>query len=110
MRYAVRGNLKKYHKRSICISRFLRAENVSPRVVGMFYKATVQAILLFGSETWFLSPTAMKQLEGIHLRAAWRMAKEHTPCLVPGTDTWQYPATEEVFEEVALYSVEHYIR
>ena len=107
---AVRGNLKKARKCWARISRLLRAENVSPWVAGMFYKATVQAILLFGSETWCLSPSAMRQLEGFHVRAAWRMAKDNKPSLVPVTDDWLYPVTEDVFEEVGLYSVEHYIR
>ncbi len=30
----------------------------------MFYKATVQAVLLFGAETWNLTETALKQLKG----------------------------------------------
>jgi hypothetical protein len=53
-----------------CWARVLRAENATARTCGMFYKATVQAILLFGSETWSLSPTSVKRLEGFHIRAA----------------------------------------
>ncbi len=34
------------------------------------YKAVVQAVLLFGSETWKLSPASLKSLEGFHIRAA----------------------------------------
>jgi hypothetical protein len=34
----------------------------------------VQAVLLFGSETWKLSPLSLKSLEGFHLRAACCMA------------------------------------
>ena len=49
---AVGCNLKKARKSWSRISRVLRAENASPRVCGLFYKATVQAVLLFGSETW----------------------------------------------------------
>ena len=51
---AARGNLKKAKKCWARLSRVLRSENASPRVSGMFYKATVQAVqavLLFGSET-----------------------------------------------------------
>ena len=76
----------------------------------MFYKATIQAVLLFGSETWTLTPTAMKQLEGFHVRAAWRMAgPNNRPRLDPETKIWHYPSTEDVFEEVGLFSVAHYI-
>jgi hypothetical protein len=53
---ATRSNLKKARKSWARISHVLRAENASPEVSGVFYKATVQAMLLFGSETWKLSP------------------------------------------------------
>ena len=45
----IRGNLKKYRKTWARISKVLRAEHASPRVCGMFYRATVQSILLYGS-------------------------------------------------------------
>ena len=47
---SVCGNLKKAWRVWARISRVLRAENASSHVCGMFYKATVQAVLLFGSE------------------------------------------------------------
>ena len=50
---AILGNLRKARKCWARISKVLRAENASPRVSGMFYRATVQAVLLFGSETYF---------------------------------------------------------
>jgi hypothetical protein len=73
---AVRGNLKKAHSIWVRLSRTIRAEHASPCACGVFYKATVQSILLFGSETWNLSPKSLKSLEveGFHLRATWRMA------------------------------------
>ena len=42
---AVRSNLKKARKVWSRISRVLRAENASPRVCRIFYKATVQVVL-----------------------------------------------------------------
>ncbi len=68
------ANLRKAHKCWARVSRVLRAENSTPWVTGMFYKATVQAVLLFGAETWNLVETALKTLEGFHIKAAWRMA------------------------------------
>jgi hypothetical protein len=49
------------------VSRVLWDENVTPKTCGMFYKATVQAMLLDGSGTWSLSPLSMKRLEGFHI-------------------------------------------
>jgi hypothetical protein len=53
---AMRGNLKKVRKSWDRVSRILRAENTSAKVCGVFYIAIVQAVQLFGSETWKLSP------------------------------------------------------
>ena len=107
---AARHNLRKARKVWARLSRLLRTENATPRACGMFYKATIQAVLLFGSETWNLTPTAIKQLEGFHVRAAWRMAKVNVPSRDPETDTWTYPTTKDVFEEVGLFSITHYIQ
>ncbi len=68
---AIRANLAKAHKTWARVSRVLRAENASPKVCGVFYKATIQAVLLFGSETWNLALSGLKCLEGFHMRAAW---------------------------------------
>ena len=83
---AVRSNLRKARKVWGRLSRLLRVDKATPRVSGMFYKATIQAVLLFGSDTWTLTPTAMKQLEGFHVQAAWRMAgPNNRPRLDPET-------------------------
>ncbi len=85
----------------------LKAENATPRVCGVFYKATVMAVLLFGSETWNLAPSSLKRLEGFHHRAAWRMVGTG-PWLNPD-GSWTYPNTEAVMKEVGLRSISHYV-
>jgi hypothetical protein len=71
---AMQGNLKKARKSWGRVSHILRAENASPKVCGVFYIAILQAVLLFGSETWKLSSLSLKSLEGFHIRAARCMA------------------------------------
>ena len=46
---AMRSNLKKAWRCWAQISHVWQAENASPRVCRMFYKGTVQAVVLFGS-------------------------------------------------------------
>ena len=41
--------------------------NTTPRVAAKFYKAVVQSVLLYGSETWNLSRAVLAQLEGFHV-------------------------------------------
>ena len=74
----------------------------------MFYKAVVQSVLLYGSESWNLTKTAMARLDGFHIRAAYRMAKRHKPRRGLN-QVWVYPATEGVLKECGMHSIPHYI-
>ena len=57
-------NLQKAKHKWALISRPLIKTGVSPRIVGMFYKAIVQAIfLLYGSETWVVTPPMLQVLD-----------------------------------------------
>jgi hypothetical protein len=104
---AMRSNLRKARGCWARISRVLRAENASPRTCGMFYKATVQAVLLYGSETWSLSPSSQKRLEGFHIRAAWRMSGLR-PEMKPN-GSWTYPRSADVLKACGLQTIVHYM-
>ena len=101
------GNLKKAQRVWARISNILPAENTSPRVCGMFYKATVQSVLLFGSETWALTPSTLKRLEGFHVRAARRMTGMMP---VSANGLWTYRKKSEVLAAAGLRTIEHYVR
>ena len=49
------------------LGKLLWREGVEPRVPNMFYWAVVQAVLLFGAETWVLSEAMLRRLEGVHV-------------------------------------------
>ena len=44
----------------------LRREGSDPKVSASFYRAVVQSILFYGSETWVLSASMEKRIEGMH--------------------------------------------
>ena len=67
----------------------------------MFYRATVQAVLLFGSEIWNLVPAALKLLEAFHVRDARRMAGALPTRHENGRD-WVYPKSADVLKKVGL--------
>ena len=104
---AIQGNLKKVRKSWGQVSCILRAENDSPKVCGVFYTATVQAVLLFGSETWKLYPLSLKSLEGFHIWAARRMAGK-MPTRNPD-EKWTCPSSRDVLKAVGLRTIGHYI-
>ena len=53
---AVVGNRGKARKSWGWLSWILSQEGADPKVSGHFYKAVAQAELLFGAETWVLTP------------------------------------------------------
>ena len=53
---AVAGMLIKARKSWMQMTRILVREGAYPRISGLFFNAVVQAVLLFGSETWVLTP------------------------------------------------------
>lgn len=83
----------------------LRAENTTPWVCSVLYKATVMAVILFGSETWNSAPTSLKHLKGFHHWAAWLMAGKGLWLNPDGS--WTHPDTEMVMKEVGLQSLPH---
>ena len=52
------------------MSRILSREGAAPQVSGFFFKAVVQAVLLFGAETWVVTPCMGKAVGGF--RPRWR--------------------------------------
>ena len=60
---AVVGNLGKARKSWGRLYRILSWEGADPKVSGHFYKAVVQAVVLFGVETWVLTPRMERALD-----------------------------------------------
>ena len=104
----MRSQIKKAWEIWARVGQVLQAENTPPKVSAKFYKAVVQSVLLYGSETWNLTKTAMARLDGFHIRAAYRMAKTHKPRRGLN-QVWVYPATEDVLKECGLHSIPHYL-
>ena len=105
----VRKNLKKARWVWARLQNVLESEGADPRVCGMFYKAVVQSVLLYGCETWVVTPAILRMLSGFQIRAAWRMAIHNKPRKL-NDDTWVYPRSDDVYKEVGLFSIEHYIQ
>jgi hypothetical protein len=105
---AIRAQQRKARATWARVGQVLRGKNASPRVAAKFYKAVVQAVLLYGSKTWVLSSTALARLEGFHICAASRMAKRNRPHRGPG-HRWIYPKLADVLEECGLKTIAEYI-
>ena len=89
------------------MSRIIGWEGANPRTSGNFYKAVVQETLLFGAESWVMSPQIGKTLGGFHHRVALGLKK-----MQPnrnGLSRWIYPPLDTAMKEVGLEEVETYV-
>jgi hypothetical protein len=101
-------NLVKARKRWATISWVLIRDGATPRISAMFYKAVVQSVLLYGSETWVLSPKMLSKLEGFHKQIACRLTGR-TPVYHHREDEWQYLPLGNALEEAGLFQIDEYI-
>lgn len=106
---AVHRNLQKARKRWAMVSRVLAREGANPRISGMFYKAVVQSVLLYGSESWNLSSSMLKLLEGFHHQVARRLSGRRARYL-QREDRWFYPPIAEALEICGLHPIQEYLR
>jgi hypothetical protein len=103
---ALRRNLTRARQRWAMISRLLVREGASPRVSGYFYKAVVQSVLLFGSETWVWSQSMRLALQGFHHKVA-RKITNLRPKRQNGV--WVVPPIADALEGAGLHPIEEYI-
>jgi hypothetical protein len=82
------ANLKKAQQKWGMLSRLLARDGASPRARGMFYKAVCQAVLLYGCETWTVTKSMLRVLEGFHHKCARRISGLMARQTATG---WYYP-------------------
>ena len=68
----------------------------------------MQSVLLYGSKMWVLSKAVLAQLEGFHIRAAYKMVKIHVPRRATHQQ-WIYPPSNKVLKECGMHTIQHYI-
>ena len=96
-RLSVVGNLVNARNSWGRLSRILSQEGVDTKVSGHFYKAAVQAVLLFGAETWVLTSRMELSLDRFHHRFAQRLTRSQPKRR--GDGNWDYPPLEEAIRE-----------
>ena len=86
----------------------LGSERGTPKTMAKFYMAIVQAVLLFGSETWAITKDMQGRLDAFHHRCARYLTHRHIRQKPDGT--WEYPSSSGVLEEAGLKTIEEMIK
>ena len=82
----------------------LSREGATPWVYGFFFKAVIQAVLLFGAETWVVTSFVGKALGGFQIQVARRLMGQ----LLWGTTggTWRYTLAAAEREAAGFLAME----
>ena len=104
---AAMGNLKKARKSWAQLTRILVREGSNPRVYGMLFKEVVQAVSIFGLETWVLTPHMEQALGSFQ----YRVARQITGAQMRRWDEggWNYPPLATAMEEAGFEEIGTYI-
>lgn len=103
-------NLTKTKKRWEMIKKVLIRDKAQPKVMGYFYKAICQAILLYGSESWVLTDVYKNRLTAFHHKIACNLTGIYgRPDSMDADGGWIYPDMSEVLEKDGLYDLDTYI-
>ena len=100
---AVAGNLNKARRSWGRLQRIMRREGATPHISGSFFKAVVQQVLLFGAETWVVTPNMERALNeflhGAARRLTGRQARRGK------NREWYYPSLEGDMREAGLTDI-----
>ena len=100
---AVAGNLAKARKSWGGLQGILSREGATKQVSSNFFKAVVQQVLIFGAETWLVSPMMEPALSAFIHGAAIRLTGRQPR---RGRDgKWHYPSLEGAMKEAGLTDI-----
>jgi len=105
---AVTQNIAKVRSRWGQLCRILTRQGASCWIMGLFYKATTQAVLLHGAKTWALSQLLLRMLRSFHHRCARYLAWMVNVQLTDGN--WNCPPSHLALKKAGLFTIEEYIQ
>ena len=99
-------NLRRAHQKWVWLTQLLRRELADARTLVMLYVAVVQAVILYWSENWVMSPRIVRTLGRFHHRVAHRLTGRQPRRRLDWA--WFYPPLAEAMAEAGLQVVETY--
>jgi hypothetical protein len=105
---AIKYNLSQARKTWGRMSTILKREGADTKTMANFYKAVVQASLLYGSDTWHIPNNALIPLQAFHNKVARYISHQHIR-KIPNTEIWVYPDMNRVLNDLNLLPISQYI-
>ena len=104
---AIENQIKKARAKWNSIASILKREGADAKTMATFYRTVIQAVLLYGAESWCVSETNLRKLRAFHHRAVRYMTGRHIRKL--GEGRWEYPNHEQLRKKCELLRIEEYI-
>jgi hypothetical protein len=107
-RPAIKRNLTRARAAWGRLGRILSKEGANSKAMASVYKTVVQAVLLYGAESWVLTLDLEKKLQSFHRRCARYITGQHIRQNPDGT--WTCPSSAEVLSQAGLWTIQEYIQ
>ena len=104
--YAIVDNIRKARNQWNCLARILKREGANAVCMGRFYLVVVQAVLLYGSDSWTITEGNLKRIRSFHNRAVRYLTGKHS---CKRNEIWEYPNHQELCKETGILPIEKYI-
>ena len=103
----IENNLKKARQQWNSIAKILKKEGASAKCMAKFYITVVQAVLLYGADSWTISQRNERKLISFHRRAVRYLTDSHIRKLDNGK--WVHPNHEPLFRKCGLFPINVYL-
>ena len=103
----VEGKLRKTRKIWVRMTRILIRNGAELKILGLFFKAVLQTVLLFRAETWVLNPHMYQALRSFQHRVAQWLTGRYPR--QRGERRWEYPLLAAVMAEAGFEDIGVYI-
>ena len=104
----IEEQIKKARQRWGGIANILKREGANAKTMAKFYLTIVQALLLYGADSWTISKKNLQKLNSFHKRAVRHMTGRHIRKV--GENQWEYPKHKELLTKCGLFPIKVYIQ
>jgi len=104
--FSIMDNLKKARQKWNCLALILKREGANAICMARFYMVIVQAVLLYGADSWTVTERNLKRIKSFHHRAVRYMTGHHIKKV---GEEWEYPNHQKLLKECKLLPIEKYI-
>ena len=104
---SIKDNIKRARHRWNRLAQILKREGANPICMSRFYRTIIQAVLLYGADSWTISERNLNLLRSFHWRTVRHITGSHIQKI---TDKkWSYPDHEQLLKKCQLFPMDVYL-